>query len=112
MYHIVYEDGDSEDLNDKELKVGHEMYNTQTGETFQSSSITDGQDDIESEKFHSGGETEESEYGMSDEEDKRVSKKKLIIGRGTNKTLKPKQLKKNGNQSNQMWEQQNRQSKS
>ncbi len=28
LYHIVYEDGDSEDLNDKELREGHEMYNT------------------------------------------------------------------------------------
>ncbi len=93
LYHIVYEDGDSEDLNDKELKEGHEMYNTQTGEAFQSKTINEGQDDIASEKCHSGGETEGSEYGLSDEEEKRVSKKKRIIGRGKNKTLEPKQSK-------------------
>jgi hypothetical protein len=94
LYHIVYEDGDSEDLNDKELKAGHEMYNSQTEETFQSSSTTNLQDDIESETLHSGGETEESEYGMSDEEDNRVRKKKRGIGRGTKKIREPKHLGK------------------
>jgi hypothetical protein len=68
--------------------------NRQTGEAFQSSSINEGQDDITSEKYHSGEETEGSEYGLSDEEEKRVSKRKRIIGRGTNKTLEPKQSKK------------------
>ena len=65
------------------------MYNRQTGKAFQSSSTNEGQDDITSEKCHSGGETEGSEYGLSDEEEKRVSKRKRIVGRGTNKPLEP-----------------------
>ena len=33
MYHVLYEDGDSEDMNDKELLEGHDMYNRQTETT-------------------------------------------------------------------------------
>jgi hypothetical protein len=37
LYHDVYEDGDAEDMNDKELLEGHEMYNRQTEKTLQTS---------------------------------------------------------------------------
>jgi hypothetical protein len=91
LYHIVYEDGDSEDLNDKELREGHEMYNTQTEKAFHSSDINGKDEAIGSDKDISGGETEGSEYSMSDEDEKRVLKKKRKIGRGKHKTREPKQ---------------------
>ena len=69
LYHVVYEDGDSEDMNDKELLKGHEMYNRQTEKTFQTSAIFDKHDEVESENDNSGGETEGSAYGDSDEEE-------------------------------------------
>ncbi len=69
LYHVVYEDGDSEDMNDKELLKGHEMYNRQTAKTFQTSASFDKEDEVGSENDKSGGDTEGSSYGDSDEEE-------------------------------------------
>ncbi len=60
LYLVVYEDGDSEEMDDKELREGREMYNRQTETTFQSSSSNERQDNVESDNERSGGETEGS----------------------------------------------------
>jgi hypothetical protein len=75
LYHVVYEDGDSEDMNDKELLEGHEMYNSQTNETFQTSDSLQNDKEVNSESDKSGGETEGSVYEDSDEEEKQNRKK-------------------------------------
>jgi hypothetical protein len=90
MYHVVYEDGDSEDMNDKELLEGHEMYNRQTEKTFQTSYSIDNEVTVDSDKDSSRGDTEGCEYGDSDEEEQTRLKKKITLARG-NKNVKPKQ---------------------
>ena len=54
LYHVVYENGDSEDMNDKELLIGHEMYNRQTEKTFQTSASFDKQDEVERKHYRGG----------------------------------------------------------
>jgi hypothetical protein len=76
MYHILYEDGDSEDMNDKELLEGHEMYNRQTETTFQTSTYIESEDNAASDNEKSGGETEGSDYQDSDVEEQNKRKKK------------------------------------
>ena len=51
MYHVVYEDGDSEDMIDKELLEGHEMYNRQTEKTFQTSYSVDNEVTVDSDIY-------------------------------------------------------------
>jgi hypothetical protein len=68
IYHVIYEDGDSEDMNDKELLEGHEMYNRQTEKNFQTSTSVDYEVSVDYDKDSSRGDTEGSEYGESDEE--------------------------------------------
>ncbi len=70
LYHVVYEDGDSEDLNEKEFMKA----NNETAVDKDKGKSVDFVSDAEEE--HSGGETEGSEYGLSDEDDIRHSKKK------------------------------------
>jgi hypothetical protein len=112
----MHEDGDSEDMNDKELLEGHEMYNRQTEMTFQtsysvnnevtvvmssysvnnevtvvmSSYSVNNEVTVDSEKESSMGDTEGSEYGDSDEEEQTRLKKKFSLAR-EKKTVNPKQ---------------------
>ena len=85
LYHVVYEYGDSEDMNDKELLEGHDMYNNQTNETFQTSNSQQNDKEFNSESDKSGGETEGSVYEDSDEEKNITSKKKAKLELGQSK---------------------------
>jgi hypothetical protein len=83
MYHVLYEDGDSEDMNDKELLEGHDMYNRQTETTFQTSTSFESDEDAASDNDKSGDETEGSDYQDSEveEQNKRKKKRKLVGGK-------------------------------
>jgi hypothetical protein len=83
MYHVLYDDGDSEDMNDKELLEGHDMYNRQTETTFQTSTSFESDEDAASDHEKSGIETEGSDYQDSyvEEQNKRNKKRKLAGGK-------------------------------
>ncbi len=70
LYHILYEDGDAEDMNDKELNEAYALLKRQTVEEHVV------QDKSEEDSENSGGETEGSDYAMSDEEERSRRKKK------------------------------------
>ncbi len=76
LYHVVYEDGDSEDLNDKEFMKAYDMFKTNNAILVDKSKgkSEDIMSDIEEDK--SGGDTEGSEYGLSEEDEVRHSEKK------------------------------------
>ena len=94
LYNVVYEDGDAEDMNDKELLEGHDMYNRQTDKTFQISDgvendiKTDGESDV-SEGIRYSDHSEGSEYGDSNDEEQTRLKKKITLTRGK-QTVKAK----------------------
>jgi hypothetical protein len=94
MYHVLYEDGDSEDMNDKELLEGHEMYNRQTETTFQTSTSFESDEDAGSEIEKSGGDTEGSDYQDSDDEEQNKRKKKRKLAGGKPKVLVKSRAKK------------------
>ncbi len=74
LYHIEYEDGDSEDFNENEISEAYELFTL----SLKSKEVKDQNDiDIDEDCSHSGGETEGSEYGaQSNEDDLKKARKK------------------------------------
>ncbi len=89
LYHVVYEDGDSEDVNDKELMEAYEMFKTRRDTTLQTSVLSDVQEHSENDTKISRGEAESSEYELSDEDNERNRSKQKQRTRH-NKKLKEK----------------------
>ena len=80
LYHVVYEDGDEEDLNDKEFRQAYDLCNQKISAPLESLVVDKSAKDSDNEIENSGGETEVSEYDYSDEERDR-NKKKRRTGR-------------------------------
>ncbi len=83
LYHVVYEDGDEEDLNDQEFIEAYELFYKAGNKTYEA---------VEKHTCHndkSGGETEGSEYDMS--EDESVKRKRQKRRKTHNKPLKEKE---------------------
>ncbi len=76
LYHVVYEFGDSEDLNEKEFMKAYGLFKTNNETAVDKSKGTSVDVMSDAEEEHSGGETEGSEYGLSEEDEIRHSKKK------------------------------------
>ncbi len=69
LYTVLYEDGDGEDMNDREYKEARSLYEQTKGA---SSTIVVTQTELEEteeDPLHSGGETEGSEFAPSDDEE-------------------------------------------
>ncbi len=91
LYHVVYEDGDEEDLNDQEFRAAYELFNQSANEAVETIVEHNHQDDSDNDNDKSGGETEGSEYDMSeDEAEKRKRKKRRTK---CNKSSKEKENK-------------------
>jgi hypothetical protein len=75
LYHVVYEDGDEEDMNDREFKEAYELHKIQTNKALKVSVTSMANEDSENDDDKSGGETEGSEYNGS-EDDATIPKKK------------------------------------
>ncbi len=56
----MYEDGDEEDLNDKEFREGYELLNQSNNEAVKTLGEDNDQDDSDNHNDKSGGETEGS----------------------------------------------------
>ena len=97
LYHVVYEDGDEDDLNDHEFEEGYELSNSY--KTFKASATHETKDDTENEDGNSGGETEGSEYDVSEDDDAKQNKK-----RRTTRNKQIKEKAKNGGKQNQKEE--------
>ena len=77
LYHVVYEDGDEEDLNDQEFREGYELLFHANNDALKTLGVDNDQDEKDNDNDKSGGETEGSEYDMSeDDEGKRKRKKR------------------------------------
>jgi hypothetical protein len=76
LYHVVYEDGDEEDLNDKEFREGYELLHQSNNDTLKTVSEELAQEDSDNDNDKSGGDTEGSEYDMSEDEDRQRKRKK------------------------------------
>jgi hypothetical protein len=99
LYHVVYEDGDEEDLNDLELQEALELYKIETDKTFKASVTHETNDECENEYEKSGGETEGSEYNLSEDDQKKPKQK-----RRTTRNKQIKEKAKNGGKQNQKEE--------
>ena len=89
LYHVVYEDGDEEDLNDREFREAYELFHKSGNEavkTITEPNYLDDSQEIHDEPLHSGGETEGSEFAPSDDEAHKIRRK--------TKRQKPKSLAK------------------
>ncbi len=64
LYHVVYEDGDEEDLNDLEFIEAYELFYKAGNKTYEAVC----HDDSANDNDKSGGETEGSAYDMSEDE--------------------------------------------
>ena len=84
LYHVVYEDGDEEDLNDREFREAYDLFIESGKESFQNKDK-----DIEAEHAQSGGETEGSDYDVQSDEEvlKKARKKRRTT---VTKTIKEK----------------------
>jgi hypothetical protein len=68
LYHVVYDGGDEGDLNDQEFSEAYELFNKSGNETVKAIVEQNGQGDSDNNNDKSGGETEGSEYDMSEDE--------------------------------------------
>jgi hypothetical protein len=107
LYHIVYEDGDEEDLNDKEFKEAYDLCNEKNSIPLQRLVVDNTAKDSDNEIDGSGGESEVSEYDSSDAERDRNKKKRRT---GPSKKLKEKA--KNGGRNKRKEEETTNESKS
>jgi hypothetical protein len=76
LYHVVYEDGYEEDLNDQEFREAYELFNQSNNEAVKTLGEVNYQDDSDNDIDKSGGETEGSEYDMSEDEEGNRKRKK------------------------------------
>ncbi len=80
LYHVLYEDGDAEDLNETEFREAYELFTGQLLEKRStcdtSEALHDQDDDSDKELEKSGGETEGSEYDLSEDDEIQRKKKK------------------------------------
>ncbi len=92
LYTVLYEDGDGEDMNDRDYKEARSFYKQTKGA---SSTIVETQTELEEteeDPLHSGGETEGSEFAPSDDEEeknrRKTKRQQLKSGKreGKNKT--------------------------
>jgi hypothetical protein len=67
LYHVVYEDGDEEDMNDQEYREAYELNKIQTNKALKVSLTSMANEDSENDDDKSGGETEGSEYNGSED---------------------------------------------
>ncbi len=89
LYHVVYGDGDEEDLNDVEFIEAYELFYKAGNKTYEAVEEHSCHDDSENDNDKSGGETEGSEYDMS--EDESVDRKRKKRRKRHNKPLKEKE---------------------
>jgi hypothetical protein len=76
LYTVLYEDGDGEDLNDREYKEARDLFDKTQGVSMNTAESERETAETEDEPFHSGGETEGSEFAPSDDEQEKNRKKK------------------------------------
>jgi hypothetical protein len=86
LYHVVYEDGDEEDMDDQEFKDAYELYKIETNKPLKANGRIATKDESENENDKNGGETEGSEYNVSEDDDKKQKRKKR-------RTRRDKQIK-------------------
>jgi hypothetical protein len=88
LYTVLYEDGDGEDLNEREFKEARVLYQDKDGKaTLNKTALLD-TEEIEGETAYSGGETEGSDFAPSEDElEKKRARKK-------NKTLRTPEKEK------------------
>ncbi len=91
LYHVVYEDGDEEDLNDLEFIEAYELYYKAGNKTYEAIEEQSCHDDSDNDNYKSGGETEGSVYDMSEDESEDTKRKKRR--KRHNKPLKEKETK-------------------
>jgi hypothetical protein len=75
LYHVLYEDGDGEDFNDQELQDALELHKIETDKTLKASVTHETNDDSENDYEKSGGETEGSEYNLSEDDETKQKQK-------------------------------------
>jgi hypothetical protein len=68
LYHVVYYDGDEENLNDQEFREAYDLFNKSGNEAVKTIIEHNYQDDSDNDNDKSGGEAEGSEYDMSEDE--------------------------------------------
>jgi hypothetical protein len=100
LYHVVYEDGDEEDLNDQEFDEAYALYLSEKDKTGKAVHTQEAKEDSENEIDKSGGETEGSEYDLSEDEDEKQRRKK----RRTTRDIKIKEKAKMGGKKKQKEE--------
>jgi hypothetical protein len=96
LYHVVYEHGDSEDLNEKECSEAYGLFTRQLQEKGTTSTMIEAldneDDDSDKELDKSGEETGGSEYDVSEEDEVERRKKKrrtmLVIKKTKEKALR------------------------
>jgi hypothetical protein len=76
LYTVLYEDGDGEDMNDREYKEARALYEQTKGCSGKLVVNQTEIEEIDDEPLHSGGETEGSEFASSDDEHEKNRKKK------------------------------------
>ena len=87
MYKILYEDGDGEDLNEKEFKAACMLYNAGATETKSDN------EDSDNDKWCYNSDIEISEYSASEEESTAPAQKKKQTNSRNGKDTKPKRRK-------------------
>jgi hypothetical protein len=90
LYHVVYEDGDEEDLNDLEFIEAYELYYKAGNKTSEAIEERSCHDDSDNDNDKSGGETEGSVYDMSEDDSDDTKRKKRR--KRHNKPLKEKEI--------------------
>jgi hypothetical protein len=75
LYTVLYEDGDGEDMNDREYKEARDLYEKTQGVSRNTNEIEKEAKETEDEPLHSGGETEGSEFAPSDDEVHKIRRK-------------------------------------
>ena len=96
LYTVLYEDGDGEDMNDREYKEARELYEETKGLGSMKSVTQTEVEETEDEPLHSGGETEGSDFLPSDDELKKIwaKKRRKILRSPQKEKEKPKRGKK------------------
>jgi hypothetical protein len=81
LYTVLYEDGDGEDMNDREYKEARALYEETKGISRKKVDTHTEIDEAEDEPLHSGGETEGSDFLPSDDElqQKRAKKRRKTL---------------------------------
>jgi hypothetical protein len=93
LYTVLHEDGDGEDLNEREFKEARVLYQDKDGKTAQKDTTQLDTEEVERDSGHSGGETKGSDFAPSEDE---LEKKRARKKHKTLRTPEKEKEKKNG----------------